>query len=41
MSEQEPFANVLHEEMISKLARGPSHARGRAYFERAASVSSP
>jgi hypothetical protein len=32
MSERVPFANVLHEDMIAKLAVGTALQRGRAYF---------
>jgi uncharacterized Zn finger protein len=33
VNESAPFAHVLHQERIAKLARGPALARGRAYFE--------
>jgi uncharacterized Zn finger protein len=29
--QQHPFANVLHTEIVEKLARGPTLERGRAY----------
>jgi uncharacterized Zn finger protein len=32
VTDRTPFAHVLHEEMIEKLARGSALARGRAYF---------
>lgn len=32
MNERAPFAHVLHDERIAKLARGPALERGRAYF---------
>jgi uncharacterized Zn finger protein len=32
VSDRTPFAHVLHDEMIAKLARGAAFERGRAYF---------
>ena len=32
MNQPTPFAHVLHEATIAKLARGPALARGQAYF---------
>jgi uncharacterized Zn finger protein len=32
VSERTPFAHVLHEDMIARLARGAAFDRGRKYF---------